>query len=122
MVLLVEDDEAVLRVAERCLRRQGYEVLATTQALEARRIAQDTTRPIDVLITDMVMPAMNGPALYAEVAAVRPALPVVFVSGYADPALFEQVNRQPGARFLEKPLTLDELLAAVRDALRAQTP
>jgi PAS domain S-box-containing protein len=117
VVLLVEDDEAVLRVAERCLRRQGYEVHGTTQPLEALRIAQDTTRPLDVLVTDIVMPAMNGPALYAEVTAVRPALPVVFVSGYADPALFEQVNRQPGAHFLEKPFTLDELLAAVRDAL-----
>ncbi|MGE0417320.1 MAG: ATP-binding protein [Acetobacteraceae bacterium] len=115
-VLLVDDEEPVRRVAERALRRVGWEVCGVGSAEEAlaQASAGSPTR-FDMLITDVAMPGMSGTALLEAVRRIRPGLPAVLVSGYADSALRDDVLRR-GAVFLAKPYGMKELLSATAQA------
>jgi CheY-like chemotaxis protein len=114
-VLLVEDEEVVRRVAARCLERAGYRVLAVGDGEDALRLAAATPR-IDLLVTDVVMPGMSGPRLADHLRAARPALPVLFMSGFSRD-LPESLQPPPGA-LLQKPFTPEMLAARVAEALR----
>jgi DNA-binding NtrC family response regulator len=114
VALLVEDDDAVWGVVARILRRGGYRVIAPAGPDEALALACSGC-DIDVIVTDVVMPGVNGVDLYARIAHVRGPLPVVFMSGYAkaDPATLSAYGG-----FVAKPFTPDALLAAVREQIQ----
>ena len=117
-VLIVEDDEGVRVVAARILREQGYTVLEARRASEARRLWETHGARIDVLLTDVVMPDMNGPKLATELSRSRPELRVLYMSGYPGAA---GVDTETGERIrcIEKPFTPASLTAKIRELLEA---
>jgi two-component system cell cycle sensor histidine kinase/response regulator CckA len=115
-VLIVEDDEGVRVVASRILREQGYTVLEARRASEARRIWEKHGPSIDLLLTDVVMPDINGPRLAEELSLSRPGLRVLYMSGY--PGAGGLVSPQGNAlSCIEKPFTPSSLAAKVREML-----
>jgi two-component system, cell cycle sensor histidine kinase and response regulator CckA len=117
-VLLVEDEEMVLRFTSQLLKRLGYEVLTATRAEEALARTEAGER-FDLLLTDVLLPGIDGLELFRRLAAARGAFPVVFMSGYTDNVLAERGVEEVGAAFLQKPFSHDELAAKVRAALDA---
>jgi PAS domain S-box-containing protein len=118
-VLVVEDESAIREVAERILRRSGYEVLMTGSPLDALELAGRHDGQIHLLITDVVMPKMLGKDVAERIRALRPDVKVLFMSGYARPVLANSGTLEPGVRLLEKPFSESVLLEAVREALDA---
>jgi len=116
-ILLVEDDDAVRAVAERALLRFGYDVLSAARGEDALRIAEEHPSQIDLLLTDIMMPGMNGVEVAASVARARPGIQVFFMSGYADQDLVRQGLLEAGTHFLQKPFTPQELAARIRGIL-----
>jgi len=112
-VLLVEDDAGVRGVAARALREGGFLVLAAGGAGEAMELAARSPGPVDVLVTDVVMPGVNGKALAEELRRRRPDLRVLFVSGYPDDIIGRHGVLDPGVEFLPKPFTPASLVARV---------
>ncbi|MEY2668588.1 MAG: hypothetical protein RJA59_1226, partial [Pseudomonadota bacterium] len=112
-VLLVEDDAAVREVASRALREGGFQVLAAGGAGDAMELAARSPGPVDVLVTDVVMPGVNGKTLAEELRRRRPDLRVLYVSGYPDEILGRHGVLEPGVELLAKPFTPDALVARV---------
>jgi len=100
-VLLVEDDEAVRRLARDVLRLRGYAVTEARDGEEAVRIAEGWAEPLDLLITDLVMPGISGRELAARLVSRWPGLRVLFISGYTDDAIFRYGALRPGHAFLQ---------------------
>ena len=121
-VLLVEDDAAVRAFMRRSLDAAGYRVLETGQPHEAVKLAGAPGAALDMLLTDVIMPAMAGPDLAARLLALRPGLRVLFVSGYTEDAGLRSGALPAGQTFLQKPFTGDELARAVRAALDGPLP
>jgi signal transduction histidine kinase/CheY-like chemotaxis protein len=119
IVLLVEDDETVRRVAKRSLERSGYRVLAVGDGEDALRMAAATPR-IDVLVTDVVMPGMSGPRLADHLRAARPGLPVLYMSGFSRD--LPESLQPPQGSLLYKPFTPERLAARVAETLAAAAP
>ena len=117
-VLLVEDETMVLRVAKAMLERHGHQVMAFHAPHEAILACQDRALPFDVLVTDVVMPAMNGVELYERLRAQRPGLKVLFVSGHAPDAVLRRGALAAGAPFLQKPFSEAQLLDKLDEVLR----
>jgi len=115
-ILLVEDDAAVLRFISRALSQNGYNVLEASGPGEAVRLCE-LRKDIGLMLTDMVMPQMNGYELSKVTAAIIPEMKVIFMSGYTDIAITHQNILEPGRMLLEKPLKIDTVLRAVRKAL-----
>jgi PAS domain S-box-containing protein len=116
-VLLVEDDPQVRTLLQRVLEREGYTTLAAESATIALAIAAESSSPIHLLLTDLVLRDMGGPELAERVAKVRPGVKVLFTSGYSDSALLHRGPWKEGTPFLEKPVTGTSLAAKVRDVL-----
>lgn len=116
-VLLVEDESAILRMAKTSLEQLGYMVLAAVQAQEALRLVERHAGSLDLLVTDVVMPGLNGPQLYRILRSSRPALKVLYISGHTAGVLDERGVVTDGARFLAKPFALHDLAAKVRAVL-----
>jgi PAS domain S-box-containing protein len=114
-ILLVEDEDAVRVIIGAALRRQGYHVLESSTPSGAYDLFAKQGQSIDLLLTDVVMPEMNGPALAQRLVAARPELRVLFISGYADVASFDAGN--PNISFLGKPFQASVLAAKVREVL-----
>jgi two-component system, cell cycle sensor histidine kinase and response regulator CckA len=114
-ILLVEDDEMVRRVAVRVLKNRGYHVLSAASGVEALEVARAYAGHIDLLLTDLVMPKMNGDRLAQELFPLRPKTRVLFTSGYAESAHDHGLG--PGANFLQKPYTPRQLGDRVRKIL-----
>jgi PAS domain S-box-containing protein len=114
-ILLVEDEDAVRVIIGAALRRQGYHVLESSTPSGAYDLFAQQGQSIDLLLTDVVMPEMNGPALAQRLVAARPELRVLFISGYADVASFDAGN--PNISFLGKPFQASVLAAKVREVL-----
>jgi DNA-binding NtrC family response regulator len=117
-VLLVEDDPSVRRVAGRFLALGGYTVLSAEDVHDAMRIARDHASPIHLLLTDIVMPGLNGPDLAQRIVGWRPTVRVLYVSGYSD--TLGQPFLDGRVRLLRKPFSMRDLLAAVRQSLDAR--
>ncbi|MEO0990577.1 MAG: ATP-binding protein, partial [Pseudomonadota bacterium] len=113
VVLLVEDEAPVRAFASRALRMRGYTVIEAQNAEEALHTLEDESLKVDVFVTDVIMPGLDGPTWVAQALKTRPEVRVVFVSGYAEEALSEQQSRIPNAVFLPKPFSLNELAATV---------
>ena len=116
-VLLVEDEESILRMAELMLRHLGYGVLAASGPREALRLATGHPGEIRLLLTDVVMPGMNGRDLAERLLEVHPNLRVLFTSGYPADHLAPHGVVDQGVSFLQKPFTLQALAAKVRSLL-----
>jgi two-component system cell cycle sensor histidine kinase/response regulator CckA len=117
-VLLVEDEPMVRAVAERALTRHGYSVLTATNGEEALDIL-GKGEEIALLISDVVMPAMDGPTMVREARKSRPDLPILFMSGYAEEQLRKSIDLDNVA-FLPKPFSVQELAEAARRAIAAK--
>ena len=118
-VLLVEDEPMVLRLSKRSLERLGYKVLTASTPGEAIRLSAEHAGDIDLLITDVVMPEMNGRDLAEQLSSVDPRLKKLFVSGYSASALAPRGVLDDGVHFLQKPFTLNDLAVKVREVLEA---
>ena len=116
-VLLVEDDEAVRELTCEVLEMHGYTVLAVADAGEAPRVLEGASRPIHLLVTDVVMPRLSGRDLTERLRSLRPGLKVLYISGYAGTAVVHHGVLDPGTPFLQKPFTPDALLRSVRKVL-----
>ncbi len=116
-ILLVEDEEGVRALARKILAAQGYTVLEADGPRRALELLEQTGEPIDLLLTDVVMPEMDGSELASRAAVLRPATKVLFMSGYTDEAIAGRGLIAEGGRFLQKPFTPDVLAARVRAIL-----
>ncbi len=115
-VLLVEDEDPVRSFASRALRLRGYEVFEAASAEKAMEILSDTANHVDVLVSDVVMPGMDGPTFAVQACRMRPGLRVVFISGYAEDS-FRRNLGDHDFLFLAKPFSLNDLTAIVKQAL-----
>ncbi len=115
-LLLVEDEDGVRELIHEWLSGHGYIVHTAEDGHQALHVAEGLAQ-IDLLIADVVMPTMGGPALAKRLLHARPDLKVIFVSGYADEAIGDRRMLEDGASFLQKPFTLEDLLGKVREVL-----
>jgi signal transduction histidine kinase/ActR/RegA family two-component response regulator len=116
-LLLVEDEAGVRDLLREWMAGHGYTVLAAANGLDALELAEGFPGPIDLLIADVIMPQMGGPALASRLLPSRPEMRVIYVSGYADEAIGDPDVLRAGAAFLQKPFTLDSLVRRVREIL-----
>lgn len=119
MVLLVEDEDAVRSFAARALQLRGYTVIEAASGEEALEILQDESLHVDVLLSDVIMPGLDGPAWVREARKSRPDAKVIFVSGYAEDVFGGADGGIPDAAFLPKPFTLPELTQKVKELIDA---
>src|SRR5207247_5811267 len=115
-VLLVEDENAVRALAREVLRRHGYVVLEARHGVDALRVAERHTDAIHLMVTDLVMPHMSGRDLAERLSTVRPAMKVLFMSGYTDHAVMHR-DLTPGSAFIQKPFTPELFAHKVRTIL-----
>ena len=116
-ILVVEDEEAVRDFVTRALRKWGYTVLAAGNSREAVPLGIDYEEPIDLLVTDVVMPGLTGTELAARLERQSPRMRVLYISGYSQHAGIQQELVEPGAPFLQKPFSSDALARKVREVL-----
>jgi two-component system cell cycle sensor histidine kinase/response regulator CckA len=122
-ILLVDDELQVLSFVTEILQAQGYLVLSTWDADEALRLARAHAGPIHLLLTDLVMPAMTGQELAAEIRAIHPGAKVLFMSAYSiEIAEDYKVRLAPGEPYLLKPFSIAELQRTVRAAIDYEPP
>ena len=121
-VLLVEDEATVLNMAVEALEFLGYMVLAATAPGEALHLATAHAGKLDLLITDIVMPEMNGRALAEQIAAIQPGIQRIYVSGYPADFVAHRGVLEAGVHFLQKPFTLQDLAAKVQEVLAWEPP
>jgi CheY-like chemotaxis protein len=120
VVLLVEDDERVRAFAEDALSELGYDVISADSATDAlARLARNPA--VDLLLTDVVMPDLNGRQLAEQALNLKPGLPVLYMTGFTRNAVVHNGMLDPGVNFMAKPFTVDQLAAKVREALDAAT-
>ncbi|MBU2532737.1 MAG: response regulator, partial [Alphaproteobacteria bacterium] len=114
-VLVVEDEDAVRIFATEALKRQGYEVLQAVDGLEALEIMEEEDYRVDIVVSDVKMPEMDGPTLYRELRKKCPDLKFIFVSGYADDAFNHVLEPDADYVFLPKPYTLTQIAETVKE-------
>jgi CheY-like chemotaxis protein len=119
-ILLVEDEPAILALATEMLERQGYCVLAASRPGEAIRVAEEHAGEIHLLMTDVVMPEMNGRDMAQALLATRPSLRLLFASGYTADVIAYRGVVDEGMHFIQKPFTQQSLAAKVREVLDGQ--
>jgi two-component system cell cycle sensor histidine kinase/response regulator CckA len=118
VVLLVEDEAPVRAFASRALRMRGYTVLEAESAEEALDTLEDPNLSVDVFVTDVIMPGMDGPTWVREALKTRPGTKVVFVSGYSEGAFGDAEPDVPNSVFLAKPFSLSQLTETVQSQLQ----
>ncbi len=114
VVLLVEDEAPVRAFASRALRLRGYTVIEAENAEDALRALEDPALSVDVFVTDVVMPGMDGPSWVRQALEDRPGVRVIFVSGYAESDFADTQSQIPNSVFLPKPFSLDDLASTVQ--------
>jgi DNA-binding NtrC family response regulator len=114
-ILVVEDEELVRNLVCKTLEAHGYNVIEAQSPDDGlQRVAENK---IDLLLTDVVMPVMNGRELYAQVAAIQPDIKVLYMSGYTDNVIVHHGILEEGVNFLQKPFTVDSLVRKVKRVL-----
>ncbi len=116
-ILVVEDDELVRELTRAILQKQGYKLLMAPDAIVARRLAEEHPRPIDLLLTDVILPGMSGPNLADELASRYPRLRVLFMSGYPDSEIQRYNGHGLETQLLLKPFHTKDLTSRVRSVL-----
>jgi two-component system, cell cycle sensor histidine kinase and response regulator CckA len=119
VVLVVDDESTVRRFAHRVLVEHGYEVHEASDGSEALEVVRGLYDRLDVVVSDIVMPRLNGVELLRQLATARPELPVILMSGYAGPQLAERGIEAP-CSILAKPFSAETLVAEVRRCIRGQ--
>ncbi len=119
-ILLVEDEDIVRDLIATVLRRHGHSVLTAPDADEALEIAAGYDGQIDIMVTDVVMPGDSGPELARAMAQIRPEMPVLFISGYAENMVARQGVLQEGVHYLQKPFDPEKLLRKIRAVLSGE--
>ena len=120
-VLLVEDEAAVRRCVREYLTAQGYTVLEAVNGEEALKVSRAYCGPIQIMLTDVVMPQMSGPKVAEQLAAERPQMKILFASGYAESTVLRHGKIDVTAQFIEKPFSLSALASKIHDALAGNT-
>ena len=120
-VLLVEDEESVRELVRETLKTRGYRVIEASDGIAAMRVSEEYQGNIEILITDVVMPGMSGRELAKRVAAARPNIRVLYLSGYTEDAIIHEGALEPGTGFLQKPFTLQVLARKVREVLQGES-
>ncbi|WP_343698711.1 ATP-binding protein [Caulobacter sp.] len=118
-ILFVEDEDAVRSVAARLLRARGYEVLEAADGEEALVIAEENAGTIDLLISDVIMPGIDGPTLLKKARGYLGTAPVMFISGYAEAEFSDLLEGETGVTFLPKPIDIKTLAERVKQQLQA---
>jgi CheY-like chemotaxis protein len=116
-ILLVEDEEIVRKLTGEILKATGYKVLLAKNGQEAIEICQAYGGTIDLMLTDVVMPGMNGKMVADNLKPFRPEMQVLFMSGYTDDSIIHHGVLDPGTNFLDKPFTVDALTSKVSETL-----
>jgi two-component system cell cycle sensor histidine kinase/response regulator CckA len=118
-ILLVEDEDGLRALNARGLASRGYTVLEAANGIEAIDVLEKAAKPVDLVVSDVVMPEMDGPTLARELRTRNPDLKIIFVSGYAEDAFQKHLPEHGQFAFLPKPFTLKQLVAAVKETLAA---
>jgi PAS domain S-box-containing protein len=121
-ILVVEDEPPVRMLVRRTLLTRGYTVLEAGSAEDALALAAEKEGPIDLMLTDSVLPGASGPALARELAATRPDMKVLFVSGFSADGALQNSSLTAGQAFLQKPFELEVLAGKVRELLDREVP
>jgi two-component system cell cycle sensor histidine kinase/response regulator CckA len=121
-LLLVEDEASVRELLKELLEAAGYSVLEASRPAEAISLVEARPEPIDLLITDVVLPEMMGPELARHLHQLRPGLRMLFLSGYTEGIVVDKGLLNDGAHFLQKPFTTDALESKVREVLDGPAP
>ncbi len=117
-ILLVDDDEALRRFVGRLLREEGFHVIEASNGAEALEAASACRDPIHLLLTDLIMPKVNGLLLSGRLLQERPNISVLYMSGYVEKAIL--LAKHPEASVVQKPFTPGALIAAVREVLASK--
>jgi len=120
-ILLVEDEPMLLDVVSSMLNDLGFNVLSASTPEEALRLAEETTRPVDLLVTDVIMPHMNGKDLATRLCDRNPRLKVIFMSGYTAKVIAQQDNSDSAEGFLQKPFTTRQFAEKIAEVLSASS-
>jgi two-component system cell cycle sensor histidine kinase/response regulator CckA len=118
-ILAVDDDRAVLGLLEHALRGAGYRVLAAESGWGALAAYENSAEPVDLLLTDVIMPDLTGPVVAERLCSRQPGLQVLFISGFHDADLVQRFVTRKGFTLLPKPFTVDSLLRVVEQSLSA---
>lgn len=121
-ILLVEDEDAVRLFSARALRSKGYTVHEARNGVEALSFLKDTQNTVDLVITDVVMPQMDGPTFVNELSQLHPHTKVLFISGYTEDTFRDRLKGDKNIRFLSKPFSLQILAESVKNALENTDP
>jgi two-component system cell cycle sensor histidine kinase/response regulator CckA len=116
-VMLVEDDDPVRIFGARALRNKGYTVIEARSGEAALELIRGGAEKIDLLITDVVMPRLDGPGLIRQVREIHPAIKVIFISGYAEDEFRQRLDRDHAIHFLPKPFSLKQLAGKVKEVM-----
>jgi len=116
-ILLVEDEDAVRTFGARALRSKGYDVLEANNGDNALEVLNNTDKVIDLVISDVVMPGIDGPTLIRMLREKKPELKVIFISGYAEDTYRDELDEENGVHFLPKPFSLKDLATKVKEVL-----
>ena len=116
-ILVVDDDRAVLKLLEHTLRNAGYRVLSAASGWGALEAFESSPEPVDLLLTDVIMPDLTGPVVAERLRAQKPGLQVLFISGFHDADLVQRFVTRKGFILLPKPFTADSLLRVVEKSL-----
>jgi two-component system cell cycle sensor histidine kinase/response regulator CckA len=117
VILVVDDEPGIRALVAKILRREQYEVVEASTATEAGALAATQLRPVELLVTDIMLPDQPGTALAHDLCEQIPALKVLYMSGYTDDERARAGAFPPGAKFLQKPFTLGALVTKVRESL-----
>ncbi|HWI26976.1 MAG TPA: PAS domain-containing protein [Stellaceae bacterium] len=121
-VLLVEDEDPVRLFSARALRNKGYKVIEAKSGEAALEVITSGTEKVELLITDVVMPRMDGPNLVKQVRELHPDMKVIFISGYTEDAFRKRLDRDSDIHFLPKPFSLKQLAGKVKEVMLADRP
>jgi DNA-binding NtrC family response regulator len=116
-VLLVEDESTVRNILNIVLKDSGYKAIESRDCIEALQICDQYAAPIHLLVTDVVMPGMNGPELVKKLLNIHPEMKVLYISGYSRETIFQSGEQEQGFGYLGKPFTPRAFLRKVRELL-----
>src|SRR6202012_2345343 len=116
-ILLVEDEEGLRSLNARGLRSRGYSVIEASNGIEAMEALEEKDGAVDLVVSDVVMPEMDGPTLLRALRARNPGLKIIFVAGYAEDAFAKSLEEDEKFDFLAKPFALSALVAKVKETM-----
>jgi two-component system cell cycle sensor histidine kinase/response regulator CckA len=121
-VLVVDDEEGLRTLVCRTLRAEGYGTLEAAHGAEALEVIEQAAEPVDLVVTDVVMPGMDGRELGRRLAQRWPTLPILYISAYDVNDIFRRGSPRSSAPFLQKPFPAEELITSVQQLLASRSP